>query len=221
MVESESLLPRAPSKTDLVHDYVRAEILAGRLSPGQRLSMDALARRLGVSKIPIREAMQRLESVGLVAQRQHVGPTVAPVNVQQLRGVYQTRVAVEGLTAELASATITDAQLDELDRIQVAMRQQVLGDDLTELSQLNSAFHVTIAEATGYEILVEFTDRLLLSVRRYRAVTPLDRDNWRTIVTEHDSIVDALRRRDAPAAGAAARTHASIRADHDIHLEDG
>lgn len=205
-----------PSKADLVYDHVRQRILTGELQPDQRLSMDALARELGVSKIPIREAMQRLESQGLVVQQQHAGPTVAAVNKQQLAGVYLTRQAIEPLAARLAAPTITESALDGLDRVQMRMREHLLEDSLEELSQLNSAFHVAIAEATGYQILIDFTESMLLSVRRYRVVEPLNRDNWRNVIAEHDAIVAALRAHDPDAAAAACLRHTASQFDHEM-----
>lgn len=216
-----SPLPAVPSKADLVYEHVSAEILNGTLQPGQRLSMDGLARTLGVSKIPIREAMQRLESQGLVVQQQHAGPTVARISAQQLRGVYLTRQEIEPLAARLAAPTIDDATLDRLDRLQLAMRERLMAGQLTEISPLNSEFHHAIAEATGYQILVEFTGRLLTAVRRYRVSAPLEADNWRRVIAEHDAIVTALRAHDADAAAEAARTHAASQADHDTQGDPG
>lgn len=205
-----------PSKSDQVYDYLRDEILNGKIPPGERLSMDGLARRLGVSKIPIREAMQRLETHGLVQQRPHVGPAVAPVTRHQLRGVYLTRQAVEPLVARLAAETISETQLIELDRVQMSMRQHLVDDALTEMSGLNSAFHQTIADAAGYEILDDVTSRLLMAIRRYRAVAPLDGSDWRDVITEHDAIIGALRHHDPEAAATAAHHHASSQAEQEL-----
>ncbi|BCJ37048.1 GntR family transcriptional regulator [Actinocatenispora thailandica] len=208
-------LPAVPSKADLVYEHISAEILNGALQPGQRLSMDALARTLGVSKIPIREAMLRLESHGLVVQQQHAGPTVARISAHQLRGVYLARQEIEPLAARLAAPLIDATALDRLDRLQMSMREHLLAGRLAEISPLNSAFHETVAQATGFEILVEFTERLLTAVRRYRVSAPLEADNWRRVIAEHDAIVTALRAHDADAAAVAARTHAASQADHD------
>lgn len=212
MSEGLSALPPVPSKVDQVYEYVKAEILAGHLPPGERLSMDALARALGVSRIPIREAMSRLESQGLVVQRMHVGPTVAPVSHQQLQGVYLTREAVEGLATKLAAERITDIQLEQLERYHLEMSTRLLRGEIDQLSAINSTFHLAIAEASGYMILFDIIDLLLLSVRRYRAVAPLNRENWRRVVTEHEEIIDALRRHDPDAAELASNRHVSSQA---------
>lgn len=221
MSERPSRLPVLPSKVDQVFEYVKTEILEGRYAPGERLSMDALARNLGVSRIPIREAMNRLESQGLVVQQQHVGPIVAPVSFQQLQGVYLARQAMESLTTRLAADRITPEQLDELEKCQVQMDTLLVNDEIGELSALNSTFHQIIADAAGYQVLRDITDHLLLSVRRYRAVAPMNRGNWRRVVSEHAAIIEALRRGDPEAAERAAVDHTTSQANGEARLQPG
>jgi DNA-binding GntR family transcriptional regulator len=208
-------LPVMPSKAELVYRNVRARILSGELQPDQRLSMDALARELGVSKIPIREAIGRLESQHLVVLRQHAGPVVAAVDAEQLRGVYLARAAIEPVIARLAAASITGEQLNELADTQDEMRERLVNGDAAGLSSLNYSFHLELAKATTMGIFVEFTETMLSSVRLHRNVEPLDMDNWSSIIDEHDAILAAVRAGDADTAAAAAERHASAQAQHD------
>ncbi|MGW4897121.1 GntR family transcriptional regulator [Kitasatospora sp. NPDC004240] len=208
-------LPAVKSKADLVYDSLRAAIAEGDLKPGERINMDELARNLGVSKIPIREAVKRLEADGLVASRVHSGVTVAKVDAAEMRGVFLAREAIEGLVAGLAAERVTDAQLDELDAVQQEMRAKLGTRSFQKLPELNSRFHQVLSEAAGYRILAELTDQLLLTVRRHRIAAPVDPDNWADVIAEHDAIVTALRSRDPEAATRAAKAHINAQADHE------
>ncbi|GEB60253.1 FCD domain-containing protein [Streptomyces gardneri] len=86
---------------------------------------------------------------------------------------------------------------------------------IDRLSELNTSCHRALAEATGYRILADLTEQLLLTIRRYRAVAPIDEMNWRSVI-EHDGIIGALRRGDATAAADAARAHTVAQARHEV-----
>lgn len=221
MPPTPSLLPGMPSKADQVYEFLRENILSGVYRPDQRLSMDALAKELGVSKIPVREAIGRLEAQNLVVSQQHVGPTVTSVSSLQLRGVYLAREQLEPLIASLAVETITPPRLAALHEVQSAMKEALDDARLTELGELNYRFHLGIAEATDLDIFVEFSDTLLLSVRRHRVTEPLDSSNWQSVVDEHDAILRALDGKDAEGAANAARRHATSQAHHDIQAVSG
>lgn len=202
-------LTTGPTKTELVHQHLREEILRGGLRSGQRLSMDELARTLGVSKIPVREAIARLQSEGLVSQTRHAGAVVTTVGRHQLRGVFLARRNIEPLAAELAAPRMDDVVFATLTGI-----QEQLGNELNSaradkwhvLSQLNSEFHVTIARQTGFEVFVDFTQSLLTSVRQYRA-TAANRGNWESTVVEHGQILAAFEHGTPQDAALAARNH--------------
>ncbi|MFB7608663.1 GntR family transcriptional regulator [Streptomyces gardneri] len=209
-------LPVVKSKADLVYDSLRAAIAEGQLRPGERVNMDELARDFGVSKIPVREAVKRLESEGLLVSRVHAGVTVAEIDVTEMRGVFLAREAIEGLVAGLVAEQADEALLDRLDEIQTAMRGALESGAIDRLSELNTSFHRALAEATGYRILADLTEQLLLTIRRYRAVAPIDEMNWRSVIDEHDGIIGALRRGDATAAADAARAHTVAQARHEV-----
>ncbi len=209
-------LPEVKSKADLVYESLHQAIARGDLRPGERINMDELARNLGVSKIPIREAVKRLESDGLLVSRVHSGVTVAAVDVTEMKGVFLAREAIEALVAELAAERISEELLRELERVQQAMRDALAGGEIELMAELNSEFHRGLAQAGGYRILGELTEQLLLTIRRHRITAPMDEQNWQSVVVEHDAILDALRRRDPQAASAAARAHISSQADHEV-----
>ncbi|ROR46422.1 GntR family transcriptional regulator [Kitasatospora cineracea] len=200
-------LPVAKSKADLAYESLHRAIAGGDLKPGERVNMDELSRALGVSKIPIREAVKRLEADGLLVTRPHAGPVVAGVDAAEMRGVFLAREAIETLVAELAAARITEEQLAELAEVHAGMRAALAAGGTEQLAELNSRFHRVLAEAAGYRVLAELTDQLLLTVRRYRVAAPLDTASWETVAAEHEALLTAVRSRDPRAAADAARRH--------------
>ncbi|WP_353651248.1 GntR family transcriptional regulator [Nakamurella sp. A5-74] len=209
---SSSALPVLPSKTDQVFDLIRARILDGRLQPDQRISMDELSRELGVSKIPVREAIGRLEALGFVTNKQHAGPAVAAVDIRQLNGAYLARAELEPLIARLAAQNASVASVRSLAVVHKHMSAALANGRHQLLADLNSEFHAGLAAMTGYAILGEIDEALLLAVRRYRVIDPLTTDNWARVVREHEIILDAVRAGDGTAAAAAARHHAESQA---------
>ncbi|MFF2330258.1 MULTISPECIES: GntR family transcriptional regulator [unclassified Streptomyces] len=209
-------LPEVKSKADLAYDSLRDAIVSGYVRPGERINMDEVARNLGVSKIPIREAIKRLESEGLVTSRVHSGVVVAHVDKTEMRGVFLAREAIDGLVARLAAERSDDRLLSDLQGVQDEMRAALRTGDTDELQRLNSEFHGVLAEASGYRILAELTEQLLLTIRRYRIAAPQDTQNWSVIIEEHDAIMDALRREDPAAAATAAQAHTISQAGHEV-----
>ncbi|MEU6825429.1 GntR family transcriptional regulator [Streptomyces atriruber] len=209
-------LPTVKSKADLVYESLRSAIAEGKLRPGAKVNMDELARDYGVSKIPVREAVKRLESEGLLASKVHAGVTVAEVDLTEMRGVFLAREAIEGLIAGLVAEQPGNSVIPNLEEIQKAMREALDEGAIDRLPELNTSFHRALASATGYRILDELTEQLLMTIRRYRLVAPIDTMNWRAVVEEHDTIIAALRAGDAAAATEAARAHTAAQARHEV-----
>ncbi|MEV6012251.1 GntR family transcriptional regulator [Streptomyces sp. NPDC051976] len=209
-------LPKVKSKADLVYDTLHQAIAGGDLRPGDRINMDELSRNLGVSKIPIREAVKRLESEGLVVAQMHAGVVVATIDKKEMRGVFLAREAIESLVARLVAERVDDEVLARLDAVQAEMRTALDGGSVDLLPQLNSDFHRVLSEASGYRILTELTEQLLLTIRRYRVIAPRDDQNWRSVVEEHDAIIEALRQHDPEAAASAAAAHTTSQAGHEM-----
>ena len=205
--EMEQPLTGFQTKTDLVYERLRTAILNGEMRPGERLNIDAMARQLGISKIPLREAIQRLAGQGLVVQpNPHAASMVAPLSLREMRGVYLARGALEGLAARVAAETISDGELAALTELHEQMAFRYQRGTLAPLSDLNRQFHNTIADATRYATLRELTDLTLLRVQHYRVgirVAPA----WDQVIQEHAAILAALRAHDPVAAEQAARDH--------------
>lgn len=206
---AEKPLEPPASKADLVYRRLSTAILDGTMKPLARLNADEIARRLGVSKIPVREALQRLEIQGLVTQAQHAGASVSPLSENEIEGIRYARLALDPVVARLAAGRATPNLLADIRAVQDRMRRKIARDDTRGIDELNRNFHAAIARASGFDLLVDLVEVTLLRVRRYRSLVPLTLEQWNTVVDEHDAIVHAIAAHDGVAAERAARGHAS------------
>ncbi|SEE51330.1 GntR family transcriptional regulator [Jiangella alba] len=203
------------TKTELIRELLERDIIEGRRPPGSRIVLDEVARDLGVSKIPVREALMSLESQGLVVQTPHTGPRVAPLSLREFRAIYLLREETEALVGRLAAASIDDATIDEMRQVNDAMRAE-LGGDATRLGNLNTEFHLAIARASTFESLVEAVSQSLRTVRRYRAVVHSLATNWETAVAEHEGVLAALQTRDPVEVERVIRAHVGSQRDFEL-----
>ncbi|MFC3995619.1 GntR family transcriptional regulator [Nocardiopsis sediminis] len=193
-------LPPA-SKADYVHATLRQEILNGALPPGSPIGQEDIATRLGVSITPVREALRRLESDGLISYRAHHGATVSELGADAAEELYLLRAAVEGLTARLAASRITEQQLDGLRVIHERMLAADPHTDGRALAEDSRLFHQTVAEIGGPAFLAAH----VASIRQNNPV-PLsvslwnDPGNAQGFLDAHDRLLRALAERDAAAA---------------------
>ncbi|MCE4026276.1 GntR family transcriptional regulator [Microbacterium sp. Au-Mic1] len=195
------------TKASQIRKRLADAIVDGELQPGDRLVLDEIARQLGVSKIPLREALSSLEGAGLVVTTPHTGPRVAPLPFHELRGIYHLRERVETLGMELAVDGLDGAAVDALREINETMKRRLRRADVVELSDLNAEFHLSIARASGYSTVAEVVSELLTKVRRYRAIVPALAANWEHAVIEHDQIIEAIKSGDRARAIETMRAH--------------
>ncbi|MQA82705.1 MAG: FCD domain-containing protein [Streptosporangiales bacterium] len=199
---------RGTSLREAVHQGLRDAILHGRYRPNQRLVELELAEELNASRTPVREALQRLGSEGLIV-RVRRGWAVREFSKSEIRQIYEVRLALEGYAARLAAERASDRELDEIgaliDEQLRAQAADVIPRDL--LVQVNDRFHDCIVAASGNERLVEsirhsrtyyFNYRLAALYSDGQAVASLD---------EHVAIAAAVRRRAGDKAELLTREH--------------
>lgn len=185
------------SKPDMVAAALHELIIAGEFESGMRLRQRELAERFGVSLTPVREALRRLESEGLVEYDVHRGATVAGTIFTPTEENFQVRAALEPLAAGLAALRITPDELIELREINDQLRARPTRDSTAQ--QLNSRFHFRIYEACKSPLLLALI-RLL-----WRSLTPRITRPLGISVRQHDDIVAALER------GSRAETEEAVR----------
>jgi DNA-binding GntR family transcriptional regulator len=152
---------RHRTKQEFVYRTLRDAIIRCVLRPGERLVIDELARQLDVSAIPVREALQLLQSEGLVITVPHVGTTVAPVSRESIVDVF---TALEGLESVATRAVAERAQPSDLDTVAALVADMdgaVAAGRHEEWADLNTRFHQTISTLSGLPLLQDLTRRVL------------------------------------------------------------
>ncbi|MGS2806934.1 GntR family transcriptional regulator [Nocardia sp. MW-W600-9] len=200
--ESSALLGQS------VHRQIRQLVLSGELAPGRSLSVPALATQLGVSRSPVREAVQQLIYEGLAVSAPHAGAKVAAVDAAQIRDVLAVRAALDGLAAAAAATRLTEADLDKLASIIAAQEANL--DDATDAArdaQLDLEFHTFIRDASGNSCVVDELARLEAKAHLYRGDLWCSARNRRVALREHRRIVEALESGHPESARAAAEAH--------------
>ena len=189
------------SKTDLVVALIRELIITGELAAGEQLRQRDLADRFAVSQTPVREAMRRLESEGMLQCDTHRGFTVAIPDVGPVEENFQIRSALESLGASLAATKIDKAGLARLEELNDRMRE--LSDDDPRYLDLNREFHFTVYEYARSPLLLTLMRLLWAALHG----GPKVRRSHAESARQHDAILQALRDGDADAAAQRTREH--------------
>ncbi len=180
---------------DVVFHTLRQAILKGDLKPGERLMEIQLAKKLGVSRTPIREAIRKLELEGLVLMIPRKGAEVAEITEKNLRDVLEVRGALEKLAVQLACDQITKAQIHELREAAGAFREALTSGNVTEIAEADEHFHDLINLATGNQKLIQLLNNLREQMYRYRVEYLKNEAVYPQLLSEHDSLIRAIEKR--------------------------
>ncbi len=193
--------PLYTSKTELVTGMLRELIVTGELEAGASLRQRDLAERLGVSPTPVREALRRLGSEGLVTTDTHRSATVAESGMGAKEENYLIRASLESLAAELAAQRVTEDQLAEIERVNGRIRELRDGD--ARYGPLNREFHFAIYQAASSPVLVSLMRMLWQALPDGPKVDRTHRES----AAEHAGIIDALRAGDSERAAELTHEH--------------
>jgi len=151
--------PAFRSKNEVVYDTLRQSIIQGEHEPGTRLVIDELAQSLGVSQIPIREAMRQLEADGFVTIEPYVGATITELNANFILEVFALLEALEIISSRAAVRSMSNADLDRLTDLIYKMDASVERPE--EWSQENKHLHLYICECAGMTLVLKMTQKVL------------------------------------------------------------
>lgn len=190
-----------PSLADRAVDRLRRMIVRGALPPGARIAEPELCETLGISRTPLREALKLLASEGLVMLRRNRSAIVSPLDGAALPPLFEVEAGVEGFAARLAAARMTATDLKRLHTLQERLEAAHAAGDLTGYFDINQIIHRSIVAGAKNRALVDAHDRLFGPLERARFLALAFEGRLAESVLEHRSILDALVRRDADAAG--------------------
>lgn len=189
-----------------VHHRLREAILSLRLLPGERLAERALEPLLGASRTPIREALRRLETEGLVV-RQGQGYRVAPIDQAELMEVFDYREAVESAAIRLACERATEADIAAIQRV----LDSGLGDNSPETwFAIGSDVHVSMARLSGNRFLVRAVEDVVTRIARARWMMATSPDSRGSAHREHSDLLRLIAERRPDAAAAAVIAHGRV-----------
>jgi DNA-binding GntR family transcriptional regulator len=201
------LATRRRGASGLAYGWLRGEILSGRLRPGQALSENEVAQQLGVSRTPIREAIIRLESDGLLAVRPQVGTTVAPIDVDVVADVQFLREAIECRTIALAAQRASAADARAL-RAQLKEQARVAArGDHAAFVPLDDLMHQKLVAMAGRPRVWHAIEDAKAQLDRVRFLSLEDPAWLAAIHRQHETIVEHVLGRDARGAVAAMSQH--------------
>jgi len=209
-------LERTAPLRQQVYETLEELIIYGLLTPGQHLVEADLAKRLGVSRIPVREALQLLHSNGWVELRQRQGAFVHRPTLEEVDEVFTVRTLLEVESARIAAQNATKEAVKQLRRTTKAGAKALATGDEEALVRLNSEFHAQITALAGNRVLAEMTGRLDKRIRWYFASVARTRGeaSWK----EHEELIVALEAGDSQRAANTMRMHAELTRDA-FHLQ--
>lgn len=198
---------QVPDLVGVVEAQLQEAILSGRIPPGGRIVEAELARQMGVSRAPVREAARRLESLGLLVSRPRHGFAVRTVSPKQVNDLYEVRIQLELLGAALACQQASDAELAQLDARVDDMVARAETLTTVERVALDLDFHFAISALSGNDYLHRLFDNMQTEVRMFLALSADSYGDLKALAETHRPIAHALARRDVAAVQHALRFH--------------
>ncbi len=201
----------------LVYEIIRDDIVNGDLSAGQRINLEQIAARLNVSRMPIREAIQRLEGEGFVCSRPHRGVFVVRPTEKEIVDTFDTRGLLEGFAAREACMTLRDEDFAEMEAVVARTFKYLDTGDYRGVVDQHDQFHALLLRATTNRVVAEMAANLLTRSRRLRFYALTVRESASQTTDHHAGLIEVLKRRNPDEAERALRDH--IRVSRDIALQ--
>ena len=195
-----------------IYQKLLAAIENGDLRPGDRLLETDLAQRFGVSRTPIREAIRRLETDGLVAHKPRVGAMIRVLAQQEIVELYEMRIVLEATAAQMAAKHASKAEINTLETLNAQMMQ--VATDPYKVAMLNRKFHDCILSAARNRFLTQSYNSLSNALVLLGKTTLESSERVKDVVSQHDAIVEALKSGQPETAAKLMRTHMEASLEH-------
>ena len=197
-------IARMASASDVIFDALREAIAKGDLTEGQVLRQDHIARMFNVSRIPVREALTRLEEQGLVSTQRYRGAVVTTLSADEIREIFEFRALLEPEVLRYSVARMSDETLENAKRFAKAF---ATGTDSSQWGELNRRFHYSLYEAAGRPYYLQTIEAALYRVDRYLRAQLVLTDGMARARREHEGILQACIERDSERAAQLTRDH--------------
>ena len=189
---------RLSSATAQAVEALRTALANGEYEPGTRLFEETIANELGISRIPVREALAMLVAQGLLERRQR-SVLVPALNSAEVEELYLGRAVLESLLYDRAGPRMRDLDIAKLERVEAALEAAASSDSLKDLALHNRSLHFTILERGGLPMICDLVGQLWDRTSYYRAYFWLEESHRHVTIAEHRVIIDACKARDGKA----------------------
>lgn len=195
---------------DRIYKQIRNDIIYGKLMPGERLPEIKLSKALGCSRAPLREAFNQLEKEGFVYSKQNQGVVVNKSSPEEIIDYYSLLEVLESQAVEWATDRLTSGDLARLSELNDSMKKVSANDKkyIEKWVSLNLAFHGLFSEKCGNEKMIWLVQEIRLRITRFRYLSFMV-TTFNDYIRDHETIIEALRQRDADNARAAMKNHIS------------
>lgn len=193
-----------PSPADVIFDALKSAIVEGELHEGETLRQDQIASMFSVSRIPVREALARLEEQGLVTTQRHKGAVVASLSLDEISELFEFRALVEGEAIRLAVLNATDETLEEAASYAERFSAE---EDSARWAQLNRQFHFALYKPCNRPYYLQVVSQSIDKVARYLRAQLILTDGIERARREHNAILQAALDRNADLASELTRAH--------------
>lgn len=188
-----------PSAAQFAYESLKEWVLSGFLIPGEKVDQDAAAKKLNLSRMPVRSALDRLASEGLVIKVPHRGVVVSSLSDVSLNHLFDLRAQVEAMAIAITATTATATSIEKLYNM-LNYQQDDSDFSMTTVLSQNRSFHRCIAQMADSEILLRTFDNLWEQSERYRRIYYQMPDSNERILIEHRHLVDLIAEHNAQAA---------------------
>jgi len=198
---------RFRSLTRLIAEELKEAILGGKLAPGERLSEEKLASSLNVGRVPLREALRRLDAEGYVTFISNSEVTVSKPTLEEVEDYYAIASVLEGLAAKLAVERAQPEEVSRLRELHQLLKEAYRDKDPERYFEANSGFHRFIAEMARNERLYRLVDEMRHAIQKTRILSLHLPQRLDYSMREHDQILDAFLKRNSELAEATVVRH--------------
>ena len=202
------------STVEFSYRTLKTMIINGEISPGQRLIEEGVARNLGVSRTPVRQAIHRLEAEGLIQRTPGYGAIITQLTDAQIEDVYVARAVLEGLAARLAAQIMLPRDYTKLEIVQKRLEAATHDHDTATLASINFQFHAHILRAARNGTVTVFMGQIHDSIKRLEDTTMSYPGRAEAALEEHRELIEAIASRQAERAEQIARNHI----DNALHI---
>ena len=198
-----------------VYEKLISSILSGDLLPGDRLREIDLAKRLNVSRTPVREAMRRLEADGLITHKPRIGAEVRTLTQEEIVELYEMRIVLEATAAKMAAKHASNSEISILEHLNTDLLDAT--SDPKIASKINRKFHSCILSATRNRFLFSSYNSLSNALVLLGKTTLSSKERVQEVHKQHDKIISAIKFADGDLAEAEMRAHMETSLTHRLN----